>query len=560
MDNNIYISNLLKDISIIDFVKLILNLKKIGDNFFALCPFHKENNPSFVVNELKKKYHCFGCGAHGNIIDFIKNYYNINFYETIKLLNIDIKNKYNLSNIKKNKYFFLYSKMNEICNIYKKNLIENINNKYLLKFISDKKWDINIIKFFNIGFSYNNVLINNFKNLYLLKNLGLIIKYKNIHIDKFNLRIIFPIKNTFGNIIGIGGRRLDDKYPKYINSKDNKIFKKRNILYGLAEIKEKHFKINKLLLVEGYTDVISLHFNGIDYALSSLGTSTTEEQIKILFNNSNRIIFCYDGDKAGRVASWKMLNKILCYITDDREVKFLFLPKNEDPDSLIRKIGKTKFENMIDNSMYFYDFFFKVIKKNINISNIYEKIKLIRLIKKFLKKIPGKLIKFFLKKEININFNLYNRNINNNFNKKITFNKNNINPLKLFTILLIQNPNYYYYINNKKELKYIIEKYKCNILIEIFKIYKNNKIFNTYKLLNLLKKNIFFEKILYFSKYNHMINIKYTNIVFIDILKWINKFFIKNIQEYLIKKDKKIGLNKIEKNKLWLLNLKLFKK
>ncbi|MDE5285429.1 MAG: toprim domain-containing protein, partial [Buchnera aphidicola] len=202
------------------------------------------------------------------------------------------------------------------------------------------------------------------------------IKNKKYVYDPFRGRITFPIHNKNGKIIGFGGRTIYNVIPKYLNSSENNIFQKRKEIYGLYYIIKNNIKPEYLLVVEGYIDVITLTQNKIDYVVSSLGTSTTKEHIQLLFRYTNTIIYCYDGDNAGRNASWNALKISLPYISDIKTLKFILLPKNEDPDTIVKKEGRKKFQKRIKNALNISKFFFKNILKNINLSSTDEKFSL----------------------------------------------------------------------------------------------------------------------------------------------------------------------------------------
>ncbi|QTJ62969.1 DNA primase [Candidatus Nardonella dryophthoridicola] len=530
-------SNIISNINyydIFNFINEKLNFKKIGNYYFAICPFHIDKKPSFILNK-NGIYYCFGCGSKGNIINFIMNYEKLSYIDSIKY----IINNFKIYNLKY-KYFnrySLYYKINYIIsNIYHNNLMNYVKNNNKIHYLENRNWSINTIKHFNIGISYKNQILNIFKNKKYFKEIlyiGLVNKNLKYN-DLFNFRIIFPIKNINGNIIGFGGRSLLKNKLKYINSKNSIIFRKNNVLFGLFEV-NLHFNKNipKILLVEGYSDVISLFNKKIFYSVSSLGTSITDFQIKLLFKYTNKILFCFDNDNAGNKAAFKTLINTIKYITDDKEVKFIFLPKNEDPDSFINKVTKYKFENFIlKNSKNFYDLIFNYYFTKIKKFDIFNKIYFINKINKFIKLIPGNLMKLFVRKElikkINKVFFLNRKNIYKNNNNKCY-----INQFKLLISLFIQNT----YLNidfNKYNELYKSKNFKIKFFISLYKFCKINKI-------NSFKKNILFFKnkkyynfILKMYKYNNLIKKDNIYLVFNDILKWLNNIlFYKKIKKLL---------------------------
>ncbi|WP_169780410.1 DNA primase, partial [Enterobacteriaceae endosymbiont of Donacia piscatrix] len=396
--SRIFINNLLDQV---DIVKLIINkikLKKKGKNFFGICPFHIEKNPSFVVNAEKKLYHCFGCGVHGNIIDFIMNYENLSFLKSVKLLsdifNIPIHNDKELCfSEKKNKNDIYYQLMFNLSFFYRNYLFRSLGKK-ALKYLLNRGFNLYIINYFSIGFSplyWANKIFRNKKNIEILhKKLKVLKLNKNNHnyYDIFYDRIIFPIRNIHGFVVGFGGRTLNNKEPKYLNSSENNIFYKSNELYGLFEIKKENNIIKKIVVVEGYIDVISLFQFNIKYAVAILGTAITNSHIQKLFNLTNKIIYCFDGDKAGIQAQWNSLKKSLPFLIKGKQVCFMILPKGEDPDSLIRKEGRNLFEKRINNTLSFSKFFFKILLLKNLFSSCEEKTNFVYKALSFIKLIP----------------------------------------------------------------------------------------------------------------------------------------------------------------------------
>ncbi|BBA84910.1 DNA primase [endosymbiont of Pachyrhynchus infernalis] len=557
------IKEILDKTNLLNLIKSKISVKKVGNSFFSLCPFHKERKPSFSINKIDKFYYCFGCGISGNSIKFLMDFNKLSFIESIKELslinniNIDLKEK-NINN-KNIKYIKL---LEEISHIYYENLRKKFNEK-LKTFFIIKKWSFSIIKKFNIGYSSNNIIsnlfINNKEKLLLLEKLSIIKKINNKYIDILNNRIIFPISNNYGDIISFGGRTLiNDKY-KYINCSNNFLFKKRYTLYGLDKILNKNNFVEKLLIVEGYSDVISLTNFGINFSIASLGTSLTYEHIKIIFKITNNIIFCYDSDIPGIKSYYRILIKIINFITDEKVVKFIKLPNNEDPDSFIRKFGVNEFNKFINNSKNFYDLLFEFIKKDIYISDINGKIKFIKKILFYTNRIPGNLTKKLIKKELISKLLLTNRLnllkvINYNFNYK----KHKLTILQKIISLLLQNIKLY-------RLFYIPYNIKCmyfnfKLLINIVDLCKKNNNINFNKIIYLHKYNYLYSYLYFLYKIDdNIINYKILDEIFLEILNKFYILFLKKIQKYLIYKSKKNDLNKYEKKKIWLLNIELSK-
>ncbi len=341
--SRIFINNLLAKTDIVDLIGAKVPLKKKGENYNTCCPFHNEKTPSFVVNNHKQFYYCFGCGIHGNAIDFIMNYEKLDFVETIEeLASIHGLEVTYETNNNSNKIEFcqkknLYKLMDNINRFYQDSLnkLDSYNAKQYLIYrgLTDE-----VIHHFSIGFApirsndlfeYLTKYVYNHKEL---NSIGILFSDNNGRIHaRFRKRIMFPIRDIKGRVIAFGGRTLDNTLPKYLNSPETDIFHKGKQLYGLYEAIKNNPEPSKLLVVEGYMDVIAMVQFGIKYTVASLGTSTTTDHIQLLFRITDTVIFCYDGDKAGRKAAWRTLKSTLPYLSDGRRILFMFLPNGEDP-------------------------------------------------------------------------------------------------------------------------------------------------------------------------------------------------------------------------------------
>lgn len=406
------INQLLIKTDIVDLIRTKINLKKSGKDYFARCPFHHEKTPSFTVSEEKQFFYCFGCGIHGNVIDFLISYDHLSFFESLEVLSYrtGIKIIYesqnnSINNDELNQRHALYEIMNKINIFYHKSLENHAFNPANI-YLKKRGLDFKIIQEFSLGFSNPKQisLSQYFKNspnqLSLLKIAGMIIYRNNERtFDRFQNRVMFPMKNRNGKVIAFGGRVLNDTVPKYLNSPETKLFKKNTYLYGLYEIKKRNFNIDKLLLVEGYFDVIALTQYGINYSIASLG-ATTSNQIKSIYRATNKLICCYDGDLSGKRLSWRTLVKTLPYLYDEKELFFVFLPEKEDPDTLIRKIGKKSFEKIINNAQPMSMFLFNTFLSEHNLTHTDGKIKFLKCILPLIKKIPGKKLRLYLRKEL----------------------------------------------------------------------------------------------------------------------------------------------------------------
>ncbi len=361
---------------IVDVIEEFLPLKKNGTNYKTNCPFHNEKTPSFVVSRDKQIYRCFGCGKSGNAITFLMEYKNLTFIESVEYLarRVNISLDYietNKQTIEKNNLLKKLYEINiEAARLFYKGLSAN---ETALRYLQKRNIDKNIIKKFGIGYTVNqwdNLLTylksKGYKEEEIAKT-GLIIKRekKDGYYDRFRNRIMFPIFDIKKNIIGFGGRVLDDSLPKYLNSPDSLVFNKGYNLYGLNIAKE-NVKDKSFYLVEGYMDVIKMHSHGFDTAVAALGTSLTDNQIKLLKRYSNKFYICFDSDQAGLKASLRALNM---FKSNSLDAKVIIIKDAKDPDEFLNKFGKMKFEMLSEEALDYYGFLEFYYKEEFDLSN-----------------------------------------------------------------------------------------------------------------------------------------------------------------------------------------------
>ncbi len=370
-----FIQRLLDETDIVSLVDSHIPLNKKGKDHWALCPFCDDGNkPSFSVSQQKQFYYCFRCRASGNAIGFLMNYQSHDFQGAIEILannaGLEIPKTGNDKNYEKNKKIF---ELNTLAtDFYVNNLYKDGNQSEVKNYLINRGINEETIKTFQIGFApkgWDNLSTFFKKNLdpELQKvDAGLFkISEKNNKLyDVFRNRIIFPIKSHRDQIIGFGGRVIDPAdNPKYLNSSDSDIFKKGRELYGLSEILKNKKRINRIVVVEGYTDVLSLFSNDMNYAVATLGIATSKVHIDKLFTYVDEVIFCFDGDDAGVKAAESALNISLSGLRDGKKIKFMFLPEGEDPSSLLEKEGKEEFEKRMENSKVLSEYLFENILK-----------------------------------------------------------------------------------------------------------------------------------------------------------------------------------------------------
>ncbi|CAL4318289.1 DNA primase [Buchnera aphidicola] len=568
-----FIHDLLTQTNIVDLINARIKLKKQGQNYKTNCPFHHDKTPSFTVSYEKQFYYCFGCSAHGNAIDFLINYDHLNFIESVQELaltngvKIPFQTIYNNEYNKKQK---IYSLMEKISRLYQKNiLLTHVAQEYMKKRgISKKMMDIFSIGFVSKDWKQFSKQFNITKNFQqdLIHYKILSINQTGYIYNRFYGRIIFPIHNKNGKIIGFGGRSLYDITPKYLNSPEDNIFHKGKEIYGLYQIKKTCLKPKYLLVVEGYIDVITLTQYNICYAVSSLGTATTEDQIKILFNVTDTVIYCYDGDVSGVNAAWRALKIALPYISDEKTLKFILLPINEDPDTIVRKEGKNNFQKRIDNAMTMSEFFFQNILKNVNLSSTDDKFYLSKSALPLINKIPSDTIRIYFRQILARKIGI----LDDNQFEKFLYEKENLQykyynfkikrtPMRTLIGLLIQNPNLSRIIPKELNLNNIHIK-GFPIFLEILNKCIQFPNINMGQLLEFYREKKIIRILNILARWDHMIAPKEINNMFLDLLMNIYDKILEKRYEHLISKERIHGLTISEKKEVWSINKSLSKK
>lgn len=393
-----FVDKLLDRVDIVDVVGKTVQLKKAGRDFQGLCPFHNEKTPSFTVSPEKQFYHCFGCGQHGSAIGFLMNHDGLSFAEAIEdlagQLGLDIEYEAGGPETKREDHGPLHALMAEAEALYARLLREHPTRERAVNYLKGRGLTGEIAKRFGIGYAPQGwdtcltALGTTPERQKLLLQGGLTIEREGGGAyDRFRDRIIFPIHDRRGRCIAFGGRVIDQGEPKYLNSPETPIFQKRRELYGLHHALKANTKLSRILIVEGYMDVVALAQHGIDYAVATLGTATTGEHLETLFRAVPEIVFCFDGDAAGQRASWRALETALPYLQDGRSAAFLFLPQGQDPDSLVRQEGRSAFE---DPARFegLSEMLFRELGKQTDLRTLEGRARLVALAKPLIGKVP----------------------------------------------------------------------------------------------------------------------------------------------------------------------------
>ena len=353
-----FVQDLLNRVDIVDVVERHVPLKKAGANYVACCPFHNEKSPSFTVSQSKQFYHCFGCGAHGTAIGFVMEHVGLGFVEAVEELARGIglevpRERPTAGDTHQKVAPDLYEVMQTATRYYREQLKQS---PHAIDYLKRRGLSGEVAAKFGIGYAPDG-----WQNLAAafpdyqsdtLTETGLVISGDDDkRYDRFRDRIMFPIVNVRGQVIGFGGRVLDKGEPKYLNSPETPLFEKGRELYGLYQAQKAIRGGQRALVVEGYMDVVALAQHGVEYAVATLGTATTPHHVQKLLRITEHIVFCFDGDKAGQKAAWRALENALPHLQDGKRISFLFLPVEHDPDSFIREFGKDVFEQRVQEAL-----------------------------------------------------------------------------------------------------------------------------------------------------------------------------------------------------------------
>ncbi|UAW98756.1 DNA primase [Halopseudomonas nanhaiensis] len=411
-----FIDDLLGRSDIVEVVGSRLKLKKTGKNFSALCPFHNEKSPSFSVSPDKQFYYCFGCGAGGNAISFIMDFERLDFPQAVEELarnqGVDVPRE-ERSDRKgpsaPRQDSPLYALLEQAAAYYRQQLRQHGQRQRAVGYLKQRGLTGQIAKLYDVGFAppgWDNLMAHLARDTTEQKALidaGLVVENPETgkRYDRFRDRIMFPIRDARGRVIGFGGRVLGDEKPKYLNSPETPVFHKGRELYGLYEARRSNRHLEDILVVEGYMDVIALAQNGITNAVATLGTATSEDHLSRLFRVVHNVVFCFDGDNAGRQAAWRALQACLPAMEDGRHVRFLFLPEGQDPDTLVRSEGQDAFRaRLAQRSVALTDYLFRHLEEEANIESLEGKAHLATLALPLIEQVPGSMLRRLLRQAL----------------------------------------------------------------------------------------------------------------------------------------------------------------
>ncbi|MDW2982981.1 DNA primase [Rhodanobacter sp. KK11] len=392
-----FIDELLARVDIVDVIERRVPLKKAGREWTACCPFHNERTPSFYVSPAKQFFHCFGCGAHGSAVKFLMDYERLEFPDAVEELaqtvGLTVPREGGRDERPREDKTDLYALLDAAAAWYEGELPRSADAQ---AYCRKRGLDAETIKRFRLGWApagYDGVikaLGNTPRRMELLNEAGMVASSeRGSKYDRFRERLMFPILDRRGRVIAFGGRVLSaEQSPKYLNSPETPLFHKGRELFALWQVKQANPKLERIVVVEGYMDVIALHQAGLPIAVATLGTATTPEHTEMLFRATPDVVFCFDGDRAGRAAAWKALESALPRLRDGRQAYFLFLPEGEDPDTLVRKEGKEGFEKRIREAMPLSDYFFNELSHDVDMASLDGRARLAERARPLIAKLP----------------------------------------------------------------------------------------------------------------------------------------------------------------------------
>jgi DNA primase len=395
-----FIDELLTRIDIVDVIDARVPLKKAGKDYKACCPFHEEKTPSFTVSPDKQFYHCFGCGEHGTAIGFLMRYDRMSFPEAVRELasmaGMSVPEEAGSAGESERRQADLLDLLKQADQYYQRQLREHPAAAEAVEYLKKRGLSGEIAAGFGLGYApagWDNLLKALGKDeptCDAMVEAGLLARRdQGGYYDRFRQRVMFPIEDYRGRVVGFGGRVLGDGEPKYLNSPETPVFHKGREVYGLHRARDAIRREQRVLVVEGYMDVVALAQFGIDYSVATLGTAATRDHLERLFRHAPEVVFAFDGDRAGRDAAWRALNTVLPIMGEGRQVSFLFLPEGEDPDSLVRKEGSEEFSKRVRSAMPLGEYLLDTLAAQVDLSRLDGQARLVELARPLVERLPA---------------------------------------------------------------------------------------------------------------------------------------------------------------------------
>lgn len=467
-----FIDELLTRVDIVDVIDVRVPLKKAGKNLQACCPFHSEKTPSFTVSPDKQFYHCFGCGAHGTAVGFLMEFDQLSFPEAIQELadSVGMQVPVNQQAPQMPGRQNLYDLLDKVSQYYVHQLHNHPQKQQFQDYIRTRGLSAEIVQRYGIGMAppgWDNVLKTFGGQQHSQEQLlegGLVIRNDQGRVyDRFRKRLMFPIHDRRGRVIAFGGRVIDpEDAPKYLNSPETPVFHKGRELYGLYQARKANRRMHRVLIVEGYMDVIALAQQGITNAVATLGTATTPDHLRLLTRAAPEVVFCFDGDRAGQEAAWRAAENALPVLGGNFELKFMFLPEGEDPDTLVNKIGAEAFSAEIDQAQSYSEFFFDTLSKRVDTKSMDGRARLVELAKPYLRHVPAGMFRDMLEQRLSevaktplqtLNKHLDKRAANQAPKRSGQKISANMTPVRLAVTILVQYPQLRRHVSDTEPLK-----------------------------------------------------------------------------------------------------------
>ncbi|MCT8556681.1 DNA primase [Glaesserella parasuis] len=570
-----FIDDLVARTDIVELINSRVKLKKAGRDYQACCPFHHEKSPSFTVSQSKQFYHCFGCGVHGNVISFLMEYDKLEFPEAIEELaalhglEVPRENVINRDGKPQASYKTrrnLYELLDLVAKFYQQQLTQDRASQ---AYLQQRGLSQEIIERFEIGFSPNAMdavlrrFGNNPEEVQKLLDTGMLSKNDRGNVyDRFRNRVMFPIRDKRGRVIAFGGRVLGDEKPKYLNSPESATYHKGNELYGLYQALQHNENPEFLFVVEGYMDVVALAQFGVNNAVASLGTATTGEQIQLMFRSTEQVICCYDGDRAGRDAAWRALENALPYLHDGRQIKFIFLPDGEDPDTFIRVQGKEGFERYLEQALTLSEFLFDSLLTQVDLSTKEGKSKLASLALPLIKRIPGEMLRLYLRNILGQKLGILDpiqlESMLSQKSVETAPKRHNMphierTPMRLLIALLLQNPHLVQNVPENVTFLQSLQEKGFDLFLELVNICHANLGISMGGLLEYLRESPNYRHLELLANWDHLVSSENVENTFIDTLDFFYKKLLDRQIDILMAKDRTTGLNQQEKQELMML-------
>lgn len=569
-----FINELLARVDIVQLIDARVPLRKKGKNYIACCPFHSEKTPSFTVTPEKQFYYCFGCSVGGNGISFLMEYEKLSFVEAVSLLAEQMGIEVPQHAKQQATYKVsanLYGLLEEVTQFYTKELR---HNTHAITYLKQRGLSGEIAKKFNLGYAPGawDTLLKTFGDKESLFAAGLLVKKSESqgYYDRFRDRIVFPIRDRRGRVIGLGGRVLAQQEPKYLNSPETTLFHKGKELYGLYETFQANRQLERILVVEGYMDVLALFQVDLPFAVATLGTATSRDQISRLMSHTQEIIFCFDGDIAGKKAAWRVLEQSLDLLSDGYILRFLLLPNGEDPDSLIQKKGRTAFITCLQQAQSLGEFLFGYLLTQVDINQLEGKARLAKLAVPLIEKVAVGIMQHKLFEQLAALVNmdvvtLKKVTINDKSNSIKTMQKkiyppnsaNRSSPMRLAIALLVQFPQIVKSLSDKQcQTLSRLELPGSDLLVKLFLLLKQNPELTSAMLLEYWREDESCHKILQ-QLINYPLTIPESGVQaeFHDLLKHLKKAAAEGQIDKILQQGRQSGLNEAEKKHLYHLML-----